>query len=141
MSELPDNATGETSDVDANPAAKIAPARIAHIVLAESFVEHHGPEHVQAYVDAVVAAQVDAQTMDEDAVATRIRERLDAVGLAIPDESYRNLAKQVHDSTGVAISTDGGEVLHGDPAVAADVHEPDVRGADDPDDPDRPFYS
>ena len=132
---------GETSDVDANPAARVANPRLAHIVLTTAFIENHEPAQVQAYIDALVAAQEQAHSTSEDDLADGLRDRLDAAGVILPDESYRNLARQVHFSAGLAVSSDSGEVLYGDPHLASPTHEPDVRGTDDPEDPDRPVYS
>lgn len=134
------DAGGETSDVDANPAAAVAPPRLAHLVLNGAFLERHDTTQVQSYVDAVVAVSAHSDR-DEDDIEADLRERMDAAGIALPDESYRNLARQLHDSAGVAVSTDDGRMLHGDPSLSIANHDPDVRGTDDPDDPDRPFYS
>ena len=131
----------ETSAVDANPAAAHAPARVANIVISEDFVARHDVAQIEAYVDAVVQAHAESGSADEETLAAGIRARLDAAGLVLPDESYRNLARQAHDAGSVAISTDGGQVLYGDPALTTDEHVPDVRGSDDPAHPDRPVYS
>ena len=80
---------GETSDVDANPAARVANPRLAHIVLSTAFIENHEPAQVQAYIDALVAAQEQAHSTSEDDLADGLRDRLDAAGVILPDESYR----------------------------------------------------
>jgi hypothetical protein len=133
---------GETSDVDANPAARVAHPRLAHIVLSTAFIEDHEPAQVQAYIDALVAAQEHAHSTSEHDLADGLRDRLDAAGVILPDESYRNLARQVHDSAGLAVSSDSGEVLYGDPHLAQPHSRTRrARHRRRPEDPDRPVYS
>lgn len=134
--------SGRMSDTSTNPAPDPARRRLAHLVLNQVFLERHSDAEVRAYVDAVVAAGAESVGGDEDEVAAHLRARMDEAGLTLPDESYRLIAEQLHRSGGaVAISTDDGRVLYGDPSLAPDEHEPDVHGTDDPAHPDRPLYS
>lgn len=124
-----------------NPAPDPPAPRAALIVLNSAFVDALEPEQVRAYVEALVATSGEADR-DEDSLVAALRQRLDGTGVVLPEESYKNLARQIRDHGGaVSVGTDDGRILHGTPELAPSVHEPDVHGTDDPDDPDRPFYS
>lgn len=129
-----------TNAADANPAAERSTPRIAHLTLNDSFVERLDADQLRGYLEAIVAVSRQGDS-DEETIAADLRQRMDAAGVVLPDESYRNLARQVHGGVDVAISTDSGRVLYGDPNLDTQTHEPDVRGSDDPESADRPFYS
>ncbi len=131
----------EQRETSTNPAPDPEPLRAANIVLSDPFLATHDERQLAAYVDAVVAAAGSGERA-EDALVDGLRQRLGGAGVDLPEESYRNLARQIRDSDGrIMISTNDGRILYAAPSAPGDPQVPDVRGTDDPEDPDRPFYS
>lgn len=111
------------------------------LTLNERFVERLGPQGVRDYVEAVVSTARDGQGRGLDVVTELLRERLDAIGVDLPDYSYGLTAEQLLRATDgeLAIMLDDGTVLYG---VARQVpKDPAVLGTDDPESPDRPTYT
>ncbi|MEI2778959.1 MAG: hypothetical protein V9G19_23935 [Tetrasphaera sp.] len=131
----------EQHDTSTNPAPDPEPLRAANIVLSDPFLAALDERQIAAYVDAVAVAAGSGED-DQERLEAGLRERIGGAGIDLPDESYRNLARQIRDSAGqLMISTNDGQVLYAAPAVPPDPEVPDVHGTDDPEDPDRPFYS
>ncbi len=88
------------------------------ITLNDTFVNRIGPEGVRCYVDALVA--VAGEHADVDALASSLRHRLDAVGIRLPDLSYKHTAEQLVRATPghLTVRDDYGHLLYGVPEPA-----------------------
>ncbi len=111
-------------------------------VLNRPFMQEAGADRVAAYCQVLVELSRESVSAGQDELEARLRERLAAADVAVPEPSFAITAEQLFRSQGhIAIVTDDGEVLYGPPRSAQDSNNPDVRGTEDPDDPDRPVYS
>lgn len=111
-------------------------------VLNEAFVEQAGMEGARRYAAVLADGAAYAEDHTEDEIAAFLRDRLKGTTIERDDHSYAITAGLLRTSgRRMSVVTEDGTVLHGAPEATADEAVPDVRGTEDPADPNRPFYS
>ncbi len=112
-----------------------------HLVLDADLVERLGATGLGEYAARIVDVARQAPTLTGEQTQDLLAEATRDAELPEPQRAALAGALRSVGATGLAISTADGQVLY-NPELAERSHQaPDVRGTEDPENPDRPVYS
>lgn len=112
-----------------------------HLVVDDALAERLGPNGLQEYAARIVEVARQAPQLSGEQTQDLLAEATRDAGLPEPQRAALAGALRSVGAAGLAISTADGQVLYNADLAERSVSSPDVRGTEDPEDPDRPLYS